>query len=90
MSRSRAVRRPEDAIQRAVFQHIRVRGVPGIDLPGLDFPSLARGMGCDSIRVERVAELGGALEQACSSDGPMLVDVAVDPAVPKLYDEAAE
>lgn len=30
MSRSRAIRRPEDAIQRAVFQHIRARGVPGL------------------------------------------------------------
>lgn len=29
-SRSRSVRRPEDAIQRAVFQHIRARGVPGL------------------------------------------------------------
>jgi hypothetical protein len=30
MSRSRTIRRPEDAIQRAVFQHIRARGVPGL------------------------------------------------------------
>lgn len=30
MSRARTVRRPEDAIQRAVFQHIRARGVPGL------------------------------------------------------------
>lgn len=29
-SRSRAIRRPEDQIQRAVFQHIRARGVPGL------------------------------------------------------------
>lgn len=30
MSRSRAIRRPEQAIQKAVFQHIRARGVPGL------------------------------------------------------------
>ena len=30
MSRSRTIRRPEDALQRAVFQHIRARGVPGL------------------------------------------------------------
>lgn len=30
MSRSRAIRRPEQAIQRAVFEHIRQRGVPGL------------------------------------------------------------
>jgi hypothetical protein len=29
-SRSRAIRRPEQAIQKAVFQHIRQRGVPGL------------------------------------------------------------
>lgn len=30
MSRSRAIRRPEQAIQKAVFQHIRARGVAGL------------------------------------------------------------
>jgi len=30
MSRSRVVRRPEQAIQRAVVQHLRIRGVPGL------------------------------------------------------------
>jgi hypothetical protein len=29
-SRSRAIRRPEQAIQKAVFQHIRARGVAGL------------------------------------------------------------
>lgn len=29
-SRSRTVRRPEDAIQRAVVQHLRARGMPGL------------------------------------------------------------
>ncbi len=75
---------------RSFSQVMRVRGVPGLDLPGLDFVSLARGMGCEATRVERVSDLDGALAAACGSSGPMLVDVAVDPAVPKLYDEAAE
>jgi hypothetical protein len=30
MSRSRAIRRPEQAIQRAVVEHLRVRGVKGL------------------------------------------------------------
>lgn len=30
MSRSRVTRRPEQAIQRAVVQHLRTRGVPGM------------------------------------------------------------
>ncbi len=30
MSRSRTIRRPEQALQKAVVQHLRIRGVPGL------------------------------------------------------------
>jgi benzoylformate decarboxylase len=72
---------------RSFSQVLGVKNPPGIDLPGLDFVSLARGMGCPGLRVIRAEELGQALAEACRSRGPMLVDVAVDPAIPKLYDE---
>jgi benzoylformate decarboxylase len=70
---------------RSFGQVMQVRDVPGIDLPGLDFVSLARGMGCPGVRVTRHEELDPALRTACRSEGPMLVDVAVDAAVPTLY-----
>lgn len=73
---------------RSFSQVLRVRNVPGIDLPGLDFVALARGMGCPGLRVTRADGIDEALAAAFrAEDGPRLVAVAVDPAIPKLYDE---
>ena len=60
-------------------------GVPGIDLPGLDFVALAQGMGCPGMRVEDSKLLTDALAAALHHAGPMLVDVSVDAAIPTLY-----
>ncbi|MEN0074043.1 MAG: thiamine pyrophosphate-dependent enzyme, partial [Paracraurococcus sp.] len=60
-------------------------GVPGIELPGLDFVALAQGMGCPGLRAAEPAALAEALAAALRSDGPMLVEVAVDAAIPMLY-----
>ncbi|MBX6376625.1 MAG: benzoylformate decarboxylase, partial [Acetobacteraceae bacterium] len=73
---------------RSFSQVMQVRDAPGIDLPGLDFVSLARGMGCPGAQVTRVEALDAALAEACRSDGPMLVDVVVDAAIPTLYHKA--
>jgi benzoylformate decarboxylase len=63
-------------------------GVPGIDLPGIDFVALAQGMGCPGMRVEDPTQLADALAAALKQEGPMLVEVAVDPAIPTLYHKA--
>src|SRR4051812_18750116 len=60
-------------------------GVPGIDLPGLDFVALAQGMGCPGLRVDDPKLLADALAAALRQQGPMLVEVAVDAAIPTLY-----
>jgi benzoylformate decarboxylase len=65
-------------------------GVPGIELPGLDFAAIARGHGCAAEQVERPGALDEALARALSADGPALLDVAVDAAVERLYREAGE
>ncbi|UFN47542.1 benzoylformate decarboxylase [Roseomonas sp. OT10] len=70
---------------RSFSQVLQVRDVPGIDLPGLDFVALARSMGCPGQRVTRPEELDGALHAACRSEGPALVEVVVDAAIPTLY-----
>ncbi|OYW10240.1 MAG: benzoylformate decarboxylase, partial [Rhodospirillales bacterium 12-71-4] len=70
---------------RSFGQVLQVRDVPGIDLPGLDFVSLARGMGCPGVQVTRAADLDAALAEACAAPGPRLVEVVVDAAVPTLY-----
>ncbi len=70
---------------RSFSQVLQVRDVPGIDLPGLDFVSLARGMGCPGVKVTRSEDLDAALAEALRADGPMLVEVVVDAAIPTLY-----
>jgi benzoylformate decarboxylase len=70
---------------RAFSQVLQVRDVPGIDLPGLDFVSLAQGMGCPARRIATSAELDSALAAACQSAGPTLLEIIVDPGIAKLY-----
>ncbi|HLZ60304.1 MAG TPA: benzoylformate decarboxylase [Ktedonosporobacter sp.] len=57
----------------------------GVDLPGINFAAIAHGFGCAACRVERAADLAAALTSAFASDGPILLDICVDPAVPILY-----
>lgn len=49
----------------------------GTALPGIDFVQLAKGHGCDAIRVTRAEELHDALRRALAASGPTLVDVQV-------------
>lgn len=58
--------------------------VPGLDLPGLDLTLVARGLGCEGETVEKPEDLHAAVERALDSGSPYLLDVIVDPAVPKL------
>jgi acetolactate synthase-1/2/3 large subunit len=58
------------------------------DLTTPDFAALARSMGCPAARVERAEELDAALAEALGAEGPRLVEVAVDAAIPTLYHKA--
>lgn len=49
----------------------------GTNLSGIDFVQLARGQGCDAMRVSHVGELESALKNALAAPGPMLLDVQV-------------
>ncbi len=51
--------------------------VQGTDLPGLDFVSLAHGMGCKGVRVSDARLLKSALEDALSSGETRLVEIVV-------------
>ncbi|MFB9971250.1 thiamine pyrophosphate-dependent enzyme [Pseudoroseomonas cervicalis] len=73
---------------RSFSQVLQIRGVPGIELPGIDFVALAHSMGCPAQRVADPAQLDAALDAALASDGPALVEVLVDAAVPVLYHKA--
>lgn len=73
---------------RSFSRVLGVENAPGIELPGLDFTQLAAGMGCTGVRVEALAALEEALDAAFATDGPMLIDVIVDHAIPHLYQRA--
>lgn len=51
-----------------------------VDFSVMDFATIARGMGCNGIRVDRADALGDAIVEARNSDLPTVIDVAIDPA----------
>jgi benzoylformate decarboxylase len=71
---------------RSFSQVMQVRDVPGLELPGIDFVKIAEGMGCEAARVTKSSELAAALNRALTHKGASLVEVAVDSAVPVLYE----
>jgi len=58
--------------------------VPGLDLPGLDFVSLAAGYGCLAETVTAEAGLAEALRRGLDMQQPYLLAVDVDSTVPEL------
>jgi benzoylformate decarboxylase len=76
------------AILEAAARFGGIEGLPSMELPGLDFLSLAASFGCHGIRIEEPAELPGALAGALRANVPVLIDVVVDPApIPLLATE---
>lgn len=58
-------------------------GVPGLDLPNVDVVGAARSLGCEGESVKSPEELSGALERALKAECPYVLNVLVDPNVPK-------
>jgi benzoylformate decarboxylase len=52
----------------------------GCELGDVDFPGLAQAFGVEAQRIEEAAEIGPALARAIATDGPVLLDLALDPA----------
>jgi len=59
--------------------------IPGLDLPDLDIVAIARGMGMPAERVTSPDQVEPALARALATEGPCLVAVTVDRAVPALF-----
>jgi benzoylformate decarboxylase len=68
------------AILEAAARFGGIEGLPSMELPGLDFLSLAGAFGCHAVRIATPAELPGALAAALRANVPVLIDVVVDPA----------
>jgi benzoylformate decarboxylase len=53
--------------------------------PDIDFATMARGMGVPGVRVEKPEQIGPAIEQMLSTEGPFLVDLVVSSDVPNHF-----
>ncbi|HKR41272.1 MAG TPA: benzoylformate decarboxylase [Paraburkholderia sp.] len=60
-----------------VFGFAPTDPVQGTDLPGLDFVTLAAGMGCPGVRVNEAGPLRDTLGRALAGQGPKLVEMLV-------------
>jgi benzoylformate decarboxylase len=54
---------------------LKVDDVPALDVPGIDFPSLAKGYGVEAVRAATADDLKRALTAALGSQAPTLVEV---------------
>lgn len=59
-------------------------GVPGLDLPGLDFVALANGYGAHGVRATTTDEVRAVCAEAFSRKGPTVLEVPVLPTIPPL------
>ena len=50
-----------------------------VDFSDIDFAMVARGMGCNGVRVDRADALADAIGEARRSNRPTVIDVSVDP-----------
>jgi benzoylformate decarboxylase len=51
--------------------------VPGLDIPGLDIISLAKGYGCLGVEVRTLEDIEQAFAAACVADGPTVIAISV-------------
>jgi len=56
-------------------QVLKIEGVPGLDVPGIDFISLAKGYGVEGVCAATVDNLKQALTAALGSQAPTLIEV---------------
>jgi len=76
-------------ILKAFAEFQRTPGVPGLDLPRLDIPQIARGFGADARRVtspdDALPAFQSAFDLAIARQMPVLVDVTVSPEIGDLF-----
>src|SRR5258708_34546153 len=55
---------------------LKIEGVPALDVPGIDFVSVAKGYGVEGVRAATADDLKQALTAALGSQSPTLIEVA--------------
>jgi benzoylformate decarboxylase len=59
-------------------------GVPGLDIPGLDIVSIAKGYGCDAARLDDLVAIKKAAVAAWSKSKPTVLEIPISAQVPQL------
>jgi benzoylformate decarboxylase len=59
-------------------------GVPGLDIPGFDPVSIAKGYGCDSERLEELGAIKKAAIAAWAKSKPTVLEIPISAQVPPL------
>jgi benzoylformate decarboxylase len=59
-------------------------GVPGLDIPGFDVVSIAKGYGCDAIRLDNLEAIKKAAVEAWSKSKPTVLEIPISAQVPPL------
>jgi benzoylformate decarboxylase len=59
-------------------------GVPGLDIPGIDIVSLAKGYGCDAARLDDLGAIKRAGTEAWTKSKPTVLEIQISPQVPPL------
>jgi benzoylformate decarboxylase len=78
------MRNQEYAILKSFAVLEQTPGVPGLDLPGLDIVSIARGYGCHAARVTDLEDIRQAAANAWTTDAPTVLEVPISPQIPPL------
>jgi benzoylformate decarboxylase len=58
--------------------------VPGLDIPGFDIVSIAKGYGCDATRLDDLEGIKKAALEAWRKSKPTVLEVPISPQVPPL------
>ena len=78
------LRNEEYAILKAFADFEDTPGVPGLDLPGIDIVSLAKGYGCHSYKVNDLQTLQQHAANAWLLDKPTVLEVLITKEIPPL------
>jgi benzoylformate decarboxylase len=78
------LRNGEYAILKSFAKLEETPGVPGLDLPGFDIVSLAKGYGCDAARLNDLAAIKKAVAGAWTKSKPTVLEIPISPQIPPL------
>ena len=78
------LRNGEYCILKSFAELERTPGVPGLDIPGIDAVSIARGYGCAAERVADVGAFKALVSQGIAAKSPLLIELPISPDVPRL------